>query len=141
MNPVADIAGLTALWQRTSGGDPEVKIAIIDGPVDLNHPSLRQARVALGGEFVAPSSPTIQSEHGTHVTSVLMGTPGSPVLGVAPNCSATVFSIYRENAAGQIVPSSQSTLALAINQALAVGADVINISSGQQSTTGQADRI
>lgn len=46
MNPVADIAGLTALWQRTSGGDPEVKIAIIDGPVDLNHPSLRQARVA-----------------------------------------------------------------------------------------------
>ncbi|MFN5484285.1 MAG: S8 family serine peptidase, partial [Bradyrhizobium sp.] len=141
MNPVADIAGLTALWQRTSGGDPEVKIAIIDGPVDLNHPSLRQARVALGGEFVAPSSPTIESELGTHVTSVLMGTPGSPVLGVAPNCSATVFSIYRENAAGQIVPSSQSTLALAINQALAVGADVINISSGQQSTTGQADRI
>ncbi|PAY08903.1 hypothetical protein CK489_10630 [Bradyrhizobium sp. UFLA03-84] len=141
MNPVADIAGLTALWQKTSGGDPAVKIAIIDGPVDLNHPSLRQARVAMGGQFVAPSSPIIQSEHGTHVTSVLMGTPGSPVLGVAPNCSATVFSIYRENAAGQIESSSQSTLALAINQALAVGADVINISSGQQSATGQADRI
>ncbi|BBB94952.1 subtilisin-like serine proteases [Bradyrhizobium elkanii USDA 61] len=141
MNPVADIAGLAALWQKTSGGDPAVKIAIIDGPVDLNHPSLRQARVASGGEFVAPASPMIQSEHGTHVTSVLMGTPGSPVLGVAPNCSATVFSIYRENASGQIEPSSQSTLALAINQALAAGADVINISSGQQSATGQADRI
>ncbi|MCC8958277.1 S8 family serine peptidase [Bradyrhizobium sp. Pear77] len=141
MNPVADIAGLAALWQRTSGGDPAVKIAIIDGPVDLNHPSLRQARVAMGGEFVAPSSSIIQSEHGTHVASVLMGTPGSPVLGVAPSCSATVFSIYRENAAGQIEPSSQSTLALAINQALAVGADIINISSGQQSATGQADRI
>ncbi|VIO67167.1 S8 family serine peptidase [Bradyrhizobium ivorense] len=141
MNPVADIAGLSALWQRASGGDPAVRIAIIDGPVDLNHPSLSQARVAMGGHFVAPSSSPIQSEHGTHVTSVLMGTPGSPVLGVAPNCSATVFSIYRENAAGQIEPSSQSTLALAINQALAAGADVINISSGQQSATGQADRI
>ncbi len=141
MNPVADIAGLAALWQRASGGAPTVKIAIIDGPVDFNHPSLRQARIATGGQFVAPSSLVIQSEHGTHVTSVLMGTPGSAVLGVAPNCSALLFSIYRENAAGQIEPSSQSTLALAINQALAAGADVINISSGQQTVTGRADRI
>jgi len=70
-----------------------------------------------------------------------MGVPGSPVLGVAPNCTATVFSIYRENANGELEPSSQATLALAINQALAEGADVINISSGQQTSTGRADRI
>jgi cyanobactin maturation PatA/PatG family protease len=141
MNPLADISGLAALWQQASGGDPGIRIAIIDGPVDLSHPALSGARVTVGGQFVAPASPIIRSEHGTHITSVIMGVPGSPVLGVAPNCTATVLSIYRENANGELEPSSQATLALAINQALADGADVINISSGQQTPTGQADRI
>jgi hypothetical protein len=44
MNPVTDISGLAALWQKVSGGDPGIRIAIIDGPVDLNHPALSQAR-------------------------------------------------------------------------------------------------
>ena len=38
-------------------------------------------------------------------------------------------------------PSSQATLALTINQALADGADVINISSGQLTSSGEAQRI
>ncbi|HWB51848.1 MAG TPA: S8 family serine peptidase, partial [Stellaceae bacterium] len=38
-------------------------------------------------------------------------------------------------------PSSQATLALAINQCAAEGADIITISSGQQTATGQADRF
>src|SRR5512139_1833517 len=141
MNPVTDIAGLAALWQRASGGAPEVRIAVIDGPVDVHHPSLVNARISIGERAVRPASDVVRSGHGTHITSVLMGTPGSSVLGIAPNCSATVFSIYRENEQGQLEPSSQTTLALAINQALAAGADVINISSGQQSANGQAERI
>jgi cyanobactin maturation PatA/PatG family protease len=141
MNPVTDIPGLLPLWQKLSGGDPAIRIAVIDGPVDLGHPALSRARVTLGKQVASVAPPTIMSEHGTHVTSVLMGVPGSSVLGIAPNCSATVFSIYVENAYGQLEPSSQATLALAINQALADGADVINISSGQQTPTGQADRI
>ena len=140
MNPVTDISGLAALWQRASGGDPEIRIAVIDGPVDLNHPALRQSRVTAGEQFVAPSS-VIMSEHGTHITSVIAGAPASGICGIAPNCATTVFSIYRENAGGELEPSSQATLAMAINQALAEGADVINISSGQQTPTGQADRI
>ena len=140
MNPVTDISGLSALWQQASGGDPEIRIAVIDGPVDLNHAALRQSRVTAGEQFVAPSS-VIMSEHGTHITSVIAGAPASGICGIAPNCATTVFSIYRENAGGELEPSSQATLAMAINQALAEGADVINISSGQQTPTGQADRI
>src|SRR5438093_1301849 len=100
MNPVTDIAYLASLWQKASGGDPGIRIAVIDGPVDLKHPALSQARVTIGGRFVGPASPVIRSEHGTHITSVIMGAPDSQVLGVAPNCSATVFSIYRENTTG-----------------------------------------
>jgi cyanobactin maturation PatA/PatG family protease len=141
MDPVLEIPGLLPLWQNAGGGDPEVRIAVIDGPADLTHPALRTARVTPSEAMVGAASSTIRSEHGTHVASVLMGVPGSAVLGVAPNCSATLYSIYNEDAYGEIEPSSQATLALAINRALADGADLINISSGQQTPTGQADRI
>jgi subtilisin family serine protease len=119
MDPVFDIPGVLPLWQSVSGGAPEVRIAIIDGPVDLSHPALSGAHVTLGGQVAGAASPAIRSEHGTHVTSLLMGTPGSSVLGVVPNSTATVYSIYRENPDGEIEPSSQAALALAINQALA----------------------
>ena len=138
MNIFADIPGLQELWQTASGGDAAVRIAIIDGPVDFSHPALTSARVRVGG---TDPSEAVRSEHGTHVTSVLMGVPNGPVPGIAPNCIATVYSIYRERAGGEIEPSSQATLALAINQAIADGADVINISSGQESATGQAERV
>lgn len=141
MDPLADIRGLLPLYQKASGGHPGVRIAVIDGPVDLSHPALSGARIGLGKQIAGLADPTVRSEHGTHVTSVLMGVPGSPVAGIAPNCTATVFSIYRESPNGELEPSSQATLALAINQAVADGADVINISSGQQTPAGQADRI
>jgi cyanobactin maturation PatA/PatG family protease len=70
-----------------------------------------------------------------------MGTPTGPVLGIAPNCSAIVYPIYRENDRGGLESTSQAAVALAINRALADGADVINISSGEQTGTGQAQRI
>jgi hypothetical protein len=70
-----------------------------------------------------------------------MGVPNGPVPGIAPNCSATVYSIYREGAEGEIEPSSQAALALAINRAMTDGADIINVSSGQLTPTGEAQRI
>ncbi|HTT48279.1 MAG TPA: S8 family serine peptidase [Pseudolabrys sp.] len=140
MDPVAEISGIQALQDSVSGGDPSIRIAIIDGPVDLTHPSLSGARVTADGASRDLVSP-VRSEHGTHVASVIVGQSGSPVTGIAPNCTAVVYSIYRESADGELEPSSQATLALAINQAVADGADIINISSGQLTPTGQAQHI
>jgi cyanobactin maturation PatA/PatG family protease len=140
MDPVAEIPGLQSLHDSVSGGAPEILIAIIDGPADLDHPSFKNARVMsekVGGD----SGSAIRSEHGTHVSSVLVGQQGSPVLGIAPNCTAIVYSIYNESGDGELEPTSQATLALAINRAVADGADIINISSGQQTPTGQAQSI
>jgi hypothetical protein len=38
MNPL-DLAGLTALMERT-GGRPEVVVGLVDGPIAINHPDL-----------------------------------------------------------------------------------------------------
>lgn len=139
MDPVAEIPDLLPLWQSVSGGDPTVRIAIIDGPVDVDHPALHGARLSFDRTGV--EAPTVRSEHGTHVASVILGQPDSPVLGIAPNCTARVYSIYREGPGGELQPASQAALALAINRALSDGADIINISSGQQVPTGQAERM
>jgi len=139
MDPVAEIPDLLPLWQSVSGGDPTVRIAIIDGPVDVDHPALHGARLSFDRTGV--EAPTVRSEHGTHVASVILGQPDSPVLGIAPNCTARVYSIYREGPGGELQPASQAALALAINRALSDGADIINISSGQQVPNGQAQRI
>ena len=140
MDPVAEIPGLQSLQDRASGGAPEIHIAIIDGPADLDHPSFKNARV-MSDKASGDLGAAIRSEHGTHVSSVLIGQQGSSVPGIAPNCTATVYSIYRESADGELEPTSQATLALAINRAVADGADIINISSGQQTPTGQAQSI
>src|SRR5208337_2146755 len=117
-----------------------VRIAIIDGPTDIHHPSPIGGRLS-AADHDAVTQAALKSEHGTHVTSILMGVPGSSVAGLAPNCTATLYSIYREDENGELVPSSQATLALTINRALADGADIINISSGQLTPTGEAQRI
>jgi hypothetical protein len=59
MNPVTDIPGLLPLWQKLSGGDPAIRIAVIDGPVDLGHPALSRARVTLGKQVASVAPPTI----------------------------------------------------------------------------------
>ena len=141
MNPVSDIPGLSALRQEAAGGDPEIRIAIIDGPVDLGHPSLAGARLTFGGSTQGATASSVRSEHGTHVASVLMAQPGGPVLGIAPNATGRLYSIYQEGEDGELLPSSQADLALAINRAVGDGAHLINISSGQITPTGQAERI
>ena len=137
MDPVSDVPGLFELQQSVSAGDPSIRIAIIDGPADLTHSSLRNSRIV--SDIAIATS--VRSEHGTHVASVISGTPGSAVSGIAPNCPAIVYPVYREDESGGLEPTSQAALALAINRALADGADIINISSGQQTETGQAQHI
>ncbi len=141
MDAVTDIPGALPLWRRVSGGSPDIRIAIIDGPVDLAHPALQNGNVMFRAQPGIAAATTVRSEHGTHVSSIVVGNPGSPVVGLAPNCTTTIFSIYREAEDGELEASSQATLALAINRALADRPHLINISSGQQAPTGQAERI
>jgi hypothetical protein len=50
--PGCPIASLLAPVWRVTLGDPEVCVAVLDGPVDLSHPCFRGAAIAQVGTLV-----------------------------------------------------------------------------------------
>lgn len=138
LTDITQIPGLQQLWEQTLG-DPRICIAILDGPVDLAHPCLREAALTqIELDEVTDSAATDLSDHGTHVTSVVFGSHDGPVKGLAPNCRGLSIPIFRHNADGSLEPCSQERLAKAIRAAVRFGANVINISAGQFSSRGEA---
>jgi cyanobactin maturation PatA/PatG family protease len=135
---LGEIDGLAALWHRTLG-DPEICVAVLDGPVDQSHPCFQGAELTRLQTLVtdtAGSGP--MSLHGTHVTSVLFGQVDGPVHGVVPRCRGLIVPVFRDTQAGRL---PQLDLARAIEQAVLERAHVINISGGERSLLGEPDRL
>lgn len=133
------LPGLEELWDLTCG-DPEVTIAILDGPVDQSHPSIQAANLTYLGDNPPTSEPAGHAvSHGTHVASIIFGQHGSDIHGIAPQCRGLIRPIYRDAPDGALVNATQQELAAAIQEALAAGANVINISGGEPSPSGQAE--
>src|SRR4051812_18520346 len=90
-----DLPGLPELQAETCG-DPRIVVAVLDGPVDRDHPALVGARLHVppGSDRPAAEPGDQSAAHGTHVTSLLFGQPGSPVAGVAPGCTGLVAPIF-----------------------------------------------
>lgn len=129
---------LDELWAETQG-DPNVCVAVLDGPVDLLHPCFKNTNLTKLQTLVSDiAGKGLMSGHGTHITSVIFGQHGSPISGIAPGCRGLIVPVFAD---GQTGPLSQLDLARAINQAVEQGAHVINISGGQLSQSGEADPI
>jgi cyclic patellamide precursor peptide PatG/subtilase family protein len=122
------LPGLDLLWRETKGSQ-KVCVAVIDGPVDLGHPSLRPARLQSVASGV-PCGPA--SHHGTFVASVLFGRHGAGVQGLVPGCRGISIPVFHETADGWL-GCSIPDLARAITQAAELGARVINVSGGHLS--------
>lgn len=137
---VTDISALPelqSLWTQ-SLGDPGICIAVLDGPVDQSHPCFEGARLTRLQTLVsgvANQGPA--SQHGTHVASAIFGQHGSPVTGIAPGCRGLIVPLFQDGRGGSIAPCSQLDLARAITQAVEQGANVINISGGQLTPSGE----
>jgi cyanobactin maturation PatA/PatG family protease len=126
------------LWLESSG-DPEICVAVLDGPVDLQHPCFGGATLKRLDTLIPDSSregPATQ--HGTHVASVIFGRNHGSVRGIAPNCRGLIIPIFTDGPDGSISPCSQVDLARAIALALENGAHLINISGGQLDASGGA---
>ncbi|HEY7823780.1 MAG TPA: S8 family serine peptidase, partial [Acidimicrobiia bacterium] len=132
----ARIPGLEALRTLANGG-AGVTIAVIDGPVDLDHPVFQGAdlRMASGATRWPARLGNRMAEHGTVVASILFGQPGSAVEGVCPRARGVVVPVY-DISTGR---APQLEIARAIELAIDEGADIINFSGGQYSDTGEAD--
>ncbi len=130
--------GLAGLQQQCLG-DPRVRIAVLDGPVDTDHPCFLGARLRTLETLVhEEAGPGRMSRHGTHVASLLLAQPGTPVAGVAPHCTGLLAPVFQDYQEGRL---PQLDLARAIERAVLEGAHVINISGGERSTTGEPDPI
>jgi cyanobactin maturation PatA/PatG family protease len=135
---IAAIPGFEELWAETLG-DPRICIAVLDGPVDLNHSSLASAELALVETLMSGRDTRGRlAEHGTHVLSIIFGGHNSPVRGIAPECRGLIAPIFADVVEGNPVPCSQIDLARALLQVVQAGANIINISGGEFSPSGAA---
>jgi cyanobactin maturation PatA/PatG family protease len=109
-------------------------MAILDAPVDRANPCLESAKLEqrwLGHHGHC-------SPHGTEVASVIFAGHNTSVLGVAPRCRGVSIPIY--DCEPDLSPSTnQHQLAIAIREALAAGAHVINVSAGQLVSAATAE--
>lgn len=132
------LSGLRSLHSETLG-DPRICIAVLDSPVDQSHPCFKGANLTqiqtLVSSFAKSQSLT---RHGTHVTSIIFGQPNSSVPGIAPGCRGLIVPVFADEGA-TLAPCSQLDLARAITQAVEQGANVINISGGQLTQSGEPD--
>lgn len=133
---------LKELWTQTLG-HPSIKVAVIDGPVSVTHPVLVNAQLDVQETFLAKEfeGKGAALEHGTHVTSIIFGQHDSELKGVAPNCAGLILPVFNDTKTGDIQPCSQLILARTILQAAANGANIINISGGELSTSGVSEPI
>jgi hypothetical protein len=135
------LSGLAGIWRETLG-DPSVVIAVLDGPVDLSHPSLVGAQIKVISGPRGSVCRAAACAHGTHVASLIFGQHGvGPLNGIAPHCRGVVIPVFFDDPAypGAILPCSQADLARAIEAAVGYGARIINISAGQPGHPGAAD--
>jgi cyanobactin maturation PatA/PatG family protease len=135
------IAGLPNLWAETVG-EPQVCVAVLDGWGDRSHPSLAEANLTQLEPLVPIISPQgSAAQHGTQVTSIILGQHRSSLKGIAPQCRGLVVPIFTDGKNEAIAPCSQLDLARAILLAANHGAHIINISGGQLTPSGEADPL
>jgi len=134
LTEISALPGLQQVWSETQG-NPQICVAILDGPVDLSHPCFDGANLETNTHGETAST-GLMSGHGTHITSLIFGQPGSPISGIAPGCRGLILPVFSDRPPHSL---SQLDLARQINQAVQQGAHVINISGGQLAQANEAD--
>ena len=142
MSPL-ELVTLPALMERTNGS-PDIRIGLIDGPVQTHHPDL------IGGHFhevpeqnrgactLARSTACL---HGTFVAGILSAKRSSSAPAICPGCTLLIRPIFPEHSTGheQMPNATPQELAAAIMDCFNAGTRVINLSLAlaHPSTTGE----
>lgn len=135
---VTTLPGVKELWALTKG-DPSLAIAVLDGNVDLGHASLAGAELELQVGRCDADEPVegLMPTHGTHVTSVIFGQPGTNVEGLAPRCRGVIIPVFCEKRRRL----SQMDLTRAIEQAVSSGCRIVSLSGGQLADVPNAEDL
>lgn len=121
-----------------SKGRAEVTIGLLDGPIDSEHPNLRES--LLPGFAINSSLPEDANGrfHATHLASVIVGKANSECEGIVPDCRLIPVVVLHPAAtrAGGISFSCDAVqLAEGIVRAADQGVQVINLSVGTLNAT------
>lgn len=112
-------------------GKTKIKVAIIDGGIDGNHPELK-SQIKLSKNMVNPLHSVVESSHGTHVAGIVGALKGNGIggFGMNPTVQLLGYDVFdgQEGAYDYII-------AKAILQATKDGAKVINMSLGSSSSS------
>jgi subtilisin family serine protease len=131
MGPL-DVVRLSALMMQ-SGGRPEIRLGLIDGPVAVDHPGLATEMIReIPGR---PSGRCARADsaacgHGTFVAGILCGNRGSPTPAICPRCTLLVRPVFPEKSSesGLLPSATPQELAVAIVDCVDAGARVVNLS-------------
>lgn len=139
-----DLVRMRPLLERTTGS-PDVRIGLIDGPVDRDHPSLVAANVrdvSVAGADGCTHATSDACRHGTLVAGVLLGARGSGVPAICPGCTLLTRSIFLETHPhdGRAPTASVEEMAAAIMATIDAGATVLNLSVALAEPSSRAER-
>ncbi|MET9295862.1 type VII secretion-associated serine protease mycosin [Streptomyces sp. NPDC003077] len=113
------------MWAHGMGEG--VRVAVIDTGVDAGNQQIKPALGAGGKSYVGGKPDDDQVGHGTKVAGIIAARPkpGSGFFGIAPGATIVPYQQTNEEKGG-----TAPALAKAINDAVAAGVDIINISQG-----------
>ena len=138
-----DLIGIDLLM-GLSKGSPEIVVAIIDGPVSLNHPDLAEAKISeIPGRSrsACTNRTSIACIHGTFVLGMLAARRASRAPAICPDCTFLLRPIFSEISGDAHVPSAAPTeLSQAIVDSVNAGALILNLSVGVVGSSSGEDK-
>ncbi|CAH0345156.1 S8 family serine peptidase [Bacillus sp. CECT 9360] len=111
---------------QSLAGTRKVKVAVIDGGVDKNHPELKNKLIS-SYNVLNPVNPGLPDAHGTHVAGIIAAEKNNGIGGYGINANAEILSI---DVFGRAYTTNDYTIVQAIDEAINKGAKVINMSIG-----------
>jgi len=123
-------------WDITRGS-PNVRIAILDTGIDMDHPDL-MAKIVSSINFSNSATPDDMHSHGTHVAGLAaaIADNGIGIAGLGGECSLMNVKVLGDSGSGLSSWVAQGIIWAADN-----GADVINLSLGGAASLAEEDAI
>ena len=137
-----EIVHLPPLMARTEGS-AQIVIALVDGPVRLDHPDLAQGGIkdVTGTPETCATPDSAACVHGTFSAGILCARRGSAAPAICPSCTVLVRPLFKEAPSSRLLPSATpEELAQSILDAVRAGAHVVNISSAMTSSSIRLER-
>ena len=124
-----DLVKLTKLMEPTRGNS-EIKVGLIDGPVDTSHPYLENGNIqeVTGRKGSCTNTSSVACMHGTFIVGILSRKRSSQAPSICPDCTLLICPIFTEESELEMPSATPKELAVAIIKCIDADAQVLNLS-------------